>query len=116
MWPWILDAVVVVAFVVIGREDHGYSSDVADYARVAAPFLIGLAAVHTALREWRQLELRTGLAVAAGTVVVGMLARRFLWGDGTALTFVIVATSFIVAGMVGWRLVAMRMRRPTSRV
>jgi hypothetical protein len=106
MWWWILDAGVVVAFVVIGRHDHGYSSGMADYVRVATPFLIGLAVSVLALRGWRQLDWRTGLALALGTVLIGVLARRFVWGDGTAWTFVMVTTAFIVAGMIGWRLVA----------
>jgi hypothetical protein len=106
MWWWVIDAVVVVAFAVIGRHDHGYTSDAADYVRVASPFLIGLAVSGLALRGWRQLDLRTGLGLALGTVLIGVLARRLVWGDGTAWTFVMVTTAFMVAGMVGWRLVA----------
>ena len=101
-----LDAGVVVAFAVVGRQDHGYDSGLADYARVATPFLIGAAASGVALRGWEKLEPRTGAALALGTVAIGMLARRFIWGDGTALTFIIVATAFMLTGMVGWRFVA----------
>lgn len=103
-WSWVPDALVVVAFVVIGREDHGFESQLSDYVRVATPFLIGLAGSGIALRGWRRLDLPTGLALALGTVFVGMLARRFVWGDGTAVTFIVVTAGFIVAGMVGWRL------------
>jgi ribose/xylose/arabinose/galactoside ABC-type transport system permease subunit len=105
-WFWIVDALVVVLFVVIGREDHGYSSGISDYLRVSAPFLIGLGVTIVAVRAWRwPLDWRTGAVVAVGTVVVGMLLRHFVWDDGTAGTFVIVTTAFLVAGMVGWRLV-----------
>lgn len=111
-WFWLVDALVIVAFVVIGREDHGFASDLSDYARVAAPFLVGLAVSGVALRAWRDpLRIRTGVVLSLGTVVVGMLARRFLWDDGTATTFVLVTTGFLVAGMVGWRLVALAVRR-----
>lgn len=105
-WFWVLDAAVVVSFVVIGREDHGFTSGVSDYVRVAAPFLLALGLSIITLRAWRSpLRLRTGLFVAIGTIAVGMLARRFVWDDGTAWTFVAVTSAFLVAGMVGWRLI-----------
>lgn len=111
-WFWIPDALVIIAFVVIGREDHGFVSDASDYARVAAPFLVGLAVSGVALRAWRNpLDLSTGLFLALGTVLIGMLARRFIWDDGTARSFVLVASAFIVAGMVGWRLIVAGIRR-----
>lgn len=115
-WFWVLDVIVVVSFVVIGREDHGFTSGISDYVRVAAPFLLGLGLSIVALRAWRSpLRPLTGLFVAIGTITVGMLARRFVWDDGTASTFVAVTAAFLVAGMVGWRLVVAavaRIRRP----
>ena len=39
------------------------------------------------------------------TVVLGMLLRRVA-GDGTALSFVIVATTVLSVLLLGWRLVA----------
>ena len=114
-WFWIPDALVIIAFVVIGREDHGFVSDASDYARVAAPFLLGLAVSGVALRAWRNpLDVSTGLYLALGTVLIGMLARRFIWDDGTARSFILVASAFIVAGMVGWRLVVAGIRRIVS--
>jgi len=115
-WFWVLDAFIVVAFAVIGREDHGFVSDLWDYARVAAPFLFGLGLTIVILRSWRQpLRLRTGFLLALGTLGFGMLLRRFVWDDGTATTFVVVAAGFFVAGMVGWRLVALGVRKVLAR-
>lgn len=114
-WFWVLDALVIVAFVVIGRDDHGFVSDASDYARVAAPFLVGLAVAGVSLRAWRDpISLRTGLLLSLGTLLVGMLARRFIWDAGTARTFVLVTAGFLVAGMVGWRLVALAVQRLLS--
>jgi len=111
-WFWLLDGLVVVAFVVIGREDHGFSSDLADYVRVASPFLVGLAATAVATRAWtRPTSPLTGLFLALGTVGIGMLLRRFVWDDGTATPFVIVTTLFLIAGMVGWRVIAVAVDR-----
>ncbi len=106
-WYWVLDVVVVLLFVVIGREDHGFVSDFSDYLRVASPFLIGLGLTIFAVRAWRKpLDWRTGTALALGTLLLGMLVRRFVFDSGTARAFIIVSAAFFIAGMVGWRLVA----------
>ena len=105
-WFWLVDALVVVTFVVVGREDHGFISGISDYLRVAAPFLIALGLSIVILRAWRHPTVwTTGLGLAVGTVVLGMLLRRFVWDAGTARTFIVVTTAFLVAGMTGWRLV-----------
>lgn len=114
-WFWIVDALVVISFAVIGREDHGFVSDFWDYARVAAPFLLALGVTIAVLRAWRDpMLLRTGLLLAIGTLVLGMLFRRFIWDNGTARTFVLVTAAYLLAGMVGWRLVAVGVRKIVS--
>jgi peptidoglycan/LPS O-acetylase OafA/YrhL len=111
-WFWVLDALVVISFVVIGREDHGFVSNVWDYMRVAAPFLIGLVIAIFVARAWRHpVDITTGLALAFGTLLIGMLFRRFVWDDGTARTFVIITAAFFVAGMIGWRIVVIGIRK-----
>ena len=111
-WFWILDALVVISFAIIGREDHGFASEFSDYARVAAPFLVGLGITIVVLRAWRNPEsLVTGVLLAIGTLVVGMLLRRFVWDNGTARSFVLVTAAYLTAGMVGWRLVALGARK-----
>jgi hypothetical protein len=42
------------------------------------------------------------------TVLMGMVLRNFAFDRGTALPFVIVATLFLAATMLGWRAVAAR--------
>jgi hypothetical protein len=111
-WFWIIDATVVILFVVIGREDHGFISDIGDYVRISAPFLIGLGATIGLVQAWRRpTRLLTGLALALGTLVFGMVLRRFVWDAGTARTFVLVTAGFLVVGMVGWRLLVMAFTR-----
>ncbi len=116
-WFWIVDALVVIAFVVVGREDHGFTSDVWDYLRVASPFLLGLGVTILALRgRIDPMKWRAGIILALGTVLVGMLLRRWVWDDGTARAFIMVTTGFMVAAMVGWRIIASGIRRMvTSR-
>lgn len=105
-----LDAAAVLAFAVIGRSSHDEGLSVSGVAGTAGPFLIGLGvgwAAALALQQRRvvggETSLRFGLVAAAGTVVGGLLLRRFAWDDGTAISFVIVTIAFVTAALSGWR-------------
>jgi hypothetical protein len=99
------DVLVVVVFVALGRRSHDESGHaVGGVLRVAAPFLLGLAAGWIVARAWRRpTALATGLVIWPVTVVVGMLLRRTVFDRGTALSFVIVATVVTGVLFVGWR-------------
>jgi hypothetical protein len=109
-----LDVVVVLLFVAIGRRNHDEGSAFGELARVAAPFLIGLAAGWAAARAWRHpFELTTGATIWIVTIALGMVLRRTLFDRGTAFSFVVVASVFTGVLLIGWRLVA---RRVTQRL
>ena len=106
-WFWVLDALTVVSFVVIGRDNHGFATDWAETARVALPFLIALAVGIVATRAWlNPTSLLVGLGISTVTVVLGLLLRRFIFDGGTASTFVWLTAGWMIAWMVGWRVVA----------
>ena len=99
-----LDVFVVIAFVAIGRRNHEESSAIGDVLATGAPFLIGLGLGWLAARVWeRPVAIATGLVVWPITVATGMIARRIVFDDGTAIAFVIVATIFLGVFLVGWR-------------
>ena len=109
MQRWLLgiDVVVVLLFVVLGRETHDEGNALTATLETAAPFLIALAAGWLVTRAWRHpLDLKAGLGVLAVTIVGGMLLRRLVFDEGTATAFVIVATAFLTLGLLGWRLIA----------
>ncbi len=115
-WFWILDTAVVMSFVIIGRDTHGFVPDWGDTMRVAAPFLIALAIGIVASRAWRTpTRVTTGLLLVATVVVVGMVLRRNVFDAGTARTFVIFTTAWMTAWIVGWRLVAALVSRARDR-
>jgi hypothetical protein len=118
MRKWlILDVVVVALFVVLGRETHGEGNALVDIARTAAPFLVALIVGWVAARAGRDpMSMQTGVIVAVVTVALGMVIRRLAFSDGTAAPFVIVASAFTLAGMLGWRAVIWLVRRRRSRV
>jgi FlaA1/EpsC-like NDP-sugar epimerase len=106
-----LDTFFVVLFVAIGRREHERDSAIAGLIDTAAPFLIALALAWLVVRAWRRpFAWTTGLAVAVGTVAAGMVLRRVVFDDGTAASFVVVATVFLTATLVGWRLVHRTLR------
>ena len=114
-----VDTFSVVLFVAVGRREHERDSAIAGLIDTAAPFLIGLALAWVVLRAWnRPTDWRTGIGVWAITLVVGMLVRGLVFGDGTATSFVIVAALFLALFLIGWRVafgvIDRRATRPAS--
>lgn len=101
-----LDVFVVTLFVAIGRRTHDEGSAYVDVLQTGAPFLIGLAVAWVVVRAWRKpLAVLTAVAIWPVTVLVGMVTRRLFFDRGTATAFVVVATLFLGASLVGWRMV-----------
>jgi len=105
------DIVCIVVFVVLGRRNHAEGEAASGVVRTAGPFLIALAVGWAAgMRDRRPpVSLRFGLWVWICTLVVGMVLRRMVFDRGTAGAFVVVATLFLGAFLLGWRLVATRL-------
>ena len=102
---FILDVVCIVLFVIIGRRNHGETTDAAGTVRTTLPFLIALSGAWIGAKAWRApRSLTTGVILWIVTVVVGLGIRRFAFGDGTATAFVIVATLVLGLLLVGTRL------------
>lgn len=107
-----LDVFCVVLFVAIGRRNHDEGSALSGVVRTAGPFLIGLAIAWLAAKAWRgPMTSRTGVRIWVITVVAGMVLRRLVFDRGTAPAFVIVATVFLGASLIGWRALAGRFSR-----
>ena len=106
-----VDALLVILFVAIGRGSHDEGSAVGGVARVAAPFLIALAAGWLlGRRRWSTpLRIPFGVHLWGVTVVVGLVLRRFVFDRGTAPSFVIVTAIVLGAFLVGWRVLASRL-------
>jgi Protein of unknown function (DUF3054) len=115
--PLLIDAVLVVVFAVIGRSSHAEGLDVAGVWTTAWPFLAGLAVGWIAAVAWRHplAVWPTGIVVWAGTLVVGMLLR-LVSGQGVAFAFVLVAALTLALLLVGWRGLALLVRRTRPRV
>jgi hypothetical protein len=102
----------VLVFVVIGRASHTQGEALAGIASTSWPFLCGLGVGWAAARVWRRpLALRpSGVAVWLCTVALGMILR-VVAGQGTAVTFIVVALAFLALFLLGWRVVARLLTR-----
>ena len=108
----LVDELMVVVFATIGRRSHAEGITATGIAATAWPFAIGTAAGWAGSRGWRAPTsvVATGVPVWAATVVGGMLMRR-ITGEGTAASFVVVATVVLGALLLGWRAVPHWRRR-----
>lgn len=107
------DLVCVLVFCTIGRRSHAEGLTITGVLATAWPFLTGTAIAWLSPTTWRRPAslVPTGLLVWACTVAVGMLLRR-LNGQGTALSFVVVASLTTAILLLGWRAgAALRARR-----
>ena len=109
-----LDLLCVFVFVAIGRRSHGENSALAGLATTAWPFVTALAAGWLAATAWkRPLDtVPAGVCVWLVTVAGGMLLRAAS-DQGTAVSFVIVALTFLGLVLLGWRGIAILVRKRT---
>lgn len=106
----VTDAVLVLAFVLIGRASHG--EGLLATLETYWPFLVGLAVGWLMTQAWRHplAVVPTGLVIWLSTVLVG-LGLRFVTGQGTQLSFMIVTAVVLGVFLLGWRAVAALIRR-----
>lgn len=107
----VIDVILVIVFAALGRSSHDEGLDLVGLAGTAWPFLGGLT-IGWFLTAWLYRDkfdayaaAPTGLVLWVSTLVGGMLLRT-LTGQGTATAFVIVATLFLGAVLIGWRVIA----------
>lgn len=98
------DAACVLAFAAVGRRSHEEGLSVAGVFETAWPFLSGTALGWLVIRGWRRPTalVPTGFAVWVATVVVGMALRKAT-SQGTAVSFVVVASLVTAILLLGWR-------------
>jgi Protein of unknown function (DUF3054) len=101
------DVVCVLVFCAIGRRSHAEGLTVSGIAETAWPFLTGTGVGWLLARAWRApvSPVPTGLVVWVCTVVVAMLLRKAT-SQGTAASFIVVASITTAVLLLGWRGVA----------
>jgi DUF3054 family protein len=109
---FVADVACVIVFCAIGRRSHAEGITIAGVAETAWPFLAGTTLGWLASRGWRRpTDLApTGLVVWVSTVLIGMLLRKAT-SQGTAVSFVVVASVVTAILLLGWRLGAAALAR-----
>lgn len=100
----VADIACVMFFVALGRKNHAGGVSVGGVAETAWPFLIGTAIGWLLSRGWRHPTALapTGITVWVCTVAVGMVLRQAT-SEGTAASFIAVATLATALLLLGWR-------------
>ncbi|RYB95054.1 DUF3054 domain-containing protein [Nocardioides oleivorans] len=100
MWL-VVDLVLVGIFAVIGRLSHYGTLTAGGWWTTAWPFLAGTLVAWAALTATRRppAAITSGIVVWIGALVGGMLLRQAS-GQGTATSFVVVATLVLGALLV----------------
>jgi hypothetical protein len=115
---FLVDALLVTVFAAIGRASHDEAGPVVGALLTAWPFLVGTVigwGVVRVLRKAWPLEVGPGITVWFATVLIGMLLRQAT-GQGTAVSFVLVAAVVLGLFLIGWRaLVTLLLRRARPR-
>jgi peptidoglycan/LPS O-acetylase OafA/YrhL len=112
----VLDAALIVVFVLIGRASHGEDLAPSGVLGTAWPFLAGGLVGWIVARAWRSPSrvVPTGLLVWGVTLVVGMVLRA-LSGEGVVVPFVITTAIILAVLMLGWRAVSAVVVRRRAR-
>ncbi|TQF69129.1 DUF3054 domain-containing protein [Rhodococcus spelaei] len=115
----VVDIVLVIVFCAIGRRSHDEANAVAGLVSTAWPFLGGLAigwAANEGLYRNKSLPasvIPAGVIIWICTVAGGMILR-VIGGQGTAFSFIIVATCVLALFLLGWRAIYALVRKRST--
>jgi Protein of unknown function (DUF3054) len=104
----VVDLVLVVVFSAIGRRNHDEGFTLGGVLHTSWPFVLGAVVgwvVTIALYRNKFdafLIVPTGIVVWISAVVVGMILR-VVSGQGTAFSFIVVASIVLAVFLIGWR-------------
>jgi peptidoglycan/LPS O-acetylase OafA/YrhL len=98
------DLAFIALFAAVGRRNHAEGLSIGGVAETAWPFLAGAVVGWLISRAWRRptAVVPTGITIWVCAVAVGMLLRKAT-SEGTAASFVTVATLTIGLLLLGWR-------------
>ncbi|MGF6882096.1 undecaprenyl pyrophosphate phosphatase UppP [Nocardia sp. GAS34] len=126
--PYVIDAVLVIVFCVIGRNSHHEAVISAGLFRTLWPFAVGLLlgwvvalVIHAQGESEHQFtpvlaEFDAGALWPAGVsawlvTLIGGMVLRVVSGQGVEFSFIVVAASVLGLFLLGWRALWLVIRR-----
>ncbi|MUM19117.1 DUF3054 domain-containing protein [Mycobacterium sp. CBMA271] len=116
LFSLVLDAVGIFVFCTIGQISHSEGITLPGVWHTAWPFLSGAGIGWLLSRGWSRPTsvAHTGIAVWVSTVLFGMILRT-LSHQGVQFSFIVVASLFTAMFLLGWRVIASRLIRSSSK-
>lgn len=103
----VLDILLVVLFIAIGRASHHESLKPVEVLVTAWPFILALAIGWVVMLVRKREHMGLGAGIFLWLVTwVGGLALRLSSGDSAATAFIIVAGVTLALFLIGWRMLA----------
>lgn len=104
----IVDAMLIVVFAMIGISSHEGALDLSSIARVAIPFLIPYLLLAGGIKPTRLIHniFPMGVILWLSTVVLGPILRAALFGDTSALPFILVTAGVLAVFLIGRRIIS----------
>lgn len=101
----VVDAILITVFAMIGIASHNGDLDFVSIARVAVPFLVPYLLFAATIRPTRLIHnvFPAGIALWLVTVILGPVLRALLFGDTSAMAFVLVTAGVLAVFLLGRR-------------
>ncbi|MFC0581022.1 DUF3054 domain-containing protein [Micrococcoides hystricis] len=113
----VIDVVLVLVFAYLGMISHHESADALTYIRIASPFLLAYAGAAIFTGIWRTAHVFWPQGVTLWFITAfGGILLRYLFGDGVALAFQLVAAGTLALFLLGRRMLSnFIVTRPAKR-
>ncbi|GAA4109607.1 DUF3054 domain-containing protein [Enteractinococcus coprophilus] len=104
----IVDAILIVVFAMIGISSHEGALEPLSIARVAIPFLIPYLLLAGCIKPTQFIHniFPMGVILWLSTVILGPILRAVLFGDTSALPFILVTAGVLAVLLIGRRIIS----------
>lgn len=109
----LIDAVLIVIFAIIGVSSHDGDLGILNIARVAIPFMLPYLLLAVAIKPGQLIHnvFPTGIALWLITVILGPVLRAIMFGDSSAMAFILVTAGVLGVFLLGRRIISTLVNR-----
>ena len=113
----VIDTILITLFAIAGIASHDGNLDILSIGRVAIPFFLPYLALTVLIKPARLIQniFPVGVALWLATVVLGPILRALLFGDTSALPFILVTAGVLAVLLLGRRSISTLVTRRRQR-